>query len=55
MNTSLLLMAGVALLLAGCWVKSSSIYKWICGACALLLAIQPVVAALKWVGGLVGL
>lgn len=55
MNTSLLVMMGVALLLVGCWCKGwGSLYKWACLACAVLLAIQPVVATLKWLGGLVG-
>jgi hypothetical protein len=56
MNMSLLVMMGIALLLLGQWAKGigASLWKWSCLACAILLAIQPIVAALKWLGGLVG-
>lgn len=53
MNMSLLVMMGVALLLLAC-VAKGRVYKYSCIACAVLLAIQPVIAALKWLGGLVG-
>ena len=54
MNMSLLIMMGVALLLLGVVAKGSQLWKWSCIACAVLLAIQPLVATLKWLGGLVG-
>lgn len=63
MSMPLLVMMGVALLLLGCWAiepaKTSCsryawLWRWACLVCAVLLSIQPLVATLKWLGGLVG-
>lgn len=57
MNVPLALMLGVALLLVGgcCKGKWSVLHKWAGIACAVVLAIQPVEALLKWLGKLVGI
>lgn len=51
---SLWMMAGLSLLLVGCWAHKTRTWRWACLVCSVLLAIQPIVAALKWLGGHVG-
>lgn len=54
MNANLVLMLGVALLLARQWFREAKWFEWVAKATAAVLLIQPTVAALKWLGGLVG-
>lgn len=56
MNADLFLMLGVALLLVAGVFKGAlgTLVKWASLGCAALLAIQPIAAALRWVGGLFG-
>jgi hypothetical protein len=56
MNVSLWLSVGVALLMAAHFLNDKQ-RKWLRYACAVVgvaLLIQPVIAGLHWLGGLVG-
>lgn len=54
MNAQLVIMLALALLLLRGLAKDSKYLTWAAWGASVALLIQPVVALLKWLGGLVG-